>query len=345
MIKKHTNRELLIILCGALLLTVSFFSSSYALNNAVSPTAEFNYFGTDNLELSYVDHGMGNGDVLSLVGESPSSDVEGFSKTGYRFSVTNISNGSYKYRIRLIEDAAMVNEDDCLNRQLYSNYIRFQFDNFPPKSLKEVESNGYVLYESSEKILPGNSEIHELRVWLGENTPMDIGEHYHGKIVLEEVENDYQSYLEGQEIQIGDKGYIVLENSDSSNAYVKLLLNSSFPTLKVKCQTLENCLLDSRKELSSTMDQYREDLQEDLKQIFDLTVLRVRLLDVNEYKEYISKISSLREEPLMLYSLEEGRPKVTNINLENRLDSIQSRIQPVLLIHKHLLEQEENEEK
>lgn len=343
--QKHTNRELTIILCGALLLTVSFFSSSYALNNTVSPTAEFNYFSTDNLELSYVDHGMGNGDVLSLVESHPSTDAEGSSKAGYRFSVTNISNGSYKYRIRLVEDAAMVDEDDCLNRQLYSDYIRFQFDNFPSKSLKEVESNGYVLYESSETILPGNSEIHELRIWLGENTPIDIEEHYHGKIVLEEVVNDYQAYLEGQEIRIGEKGYIVLENSDSRNAYVKLLLNSSFPTLNVKCKELENCLLVPRKGLASIMDQYRGDLQEDLGQIFDLNVVRVRLLDMNEYKEYISKIPSLREEPLLLYSLEEGRPKVTNINLESNLASTQSRIQPVVFIHKHLLETDEEEEK
>jgi len=343
--KKHTNRELTIILCGALLLTVSFFSSSYALNNAVSPNAEFNYFSTDNLELSYVDHGMGNGDVLSLTKDSPSTDAEGRAKTGYRFSVTNISNGSYKYRIRLVEDVAMIDEDDCMNRQLYSDYIRFQFDNFPPKSLKEVESSGYVLYESTEKILPGNSEIHELRIWLGENTPKEIEEHYHGKIVLEEAENNYQSYLEGQEIRIGEKKYIVLEDSGSNNAYVKLLLNSSFPTLKVKCKELGNCLLGSRKGLSSTIDQYRGDLQEDLQQIVDLNVARVRLLDMNEYKEYISKIPSLTTEPLLLYSLEEGRPKITNINLENRLDSVESRIQPVVFIHKHLLETDEEVEK
>jgi len=338
---KHTNREFLIILCGALLLTVSFFSSSYALNNSISPTAEFNYFSTDNLEFSYVDYGTGNGDILSLTGKLPSTDLEGRNKTGYRFSVTNISGGSYKYRIRLVEDVAMVDEDDCLNRQLYSDYIRFQFDNFSPKSLKEVESNGFVLYESPEAILPGNSEIHELRIWLGENTPADITEHYHGKIVLEEVDNNYQSYFEGQEIYIGNKKYLVLENSDSSNAYLKLLLVSSFPSLKVKCQSLENCLLGSRKGLSSTMNQYRNDLQEDLGQMFDLNILRVRLLDLNEYKAYISKIPSLREEPLLLYSLEDGRPIVTNMNPESRLDSVEGRVQPVLFIHKHLLETEE----
>ncbi len=341
--KQRTNREFIMILCGALFLTVCFFSSSYALNNAVSPTAEFNYFSTDNLELSYVDHGMGNGSVLSLTDESPIPDSKGLTKTGYRFSVTNISSGSYQYRIRLVEDASMVEEDGCLNRQLYSDYIHFQFDNLPPKSLKEVESNGYVLYESSEKILPGNSEIHELRIWLGENTPKDIEEHYHGKIVLEEVENDYQNYFEGQEIQIGDMMYLVLENSDSSNAYVKLLLNSSFSTLKVKCMEKENCLLGSRKELSFIMDSYRSDLVEDLGQFFDLNIVRFRLLDMNEYKEYIAKIPSLREEPLLLYSLTDGRPKITNMNLEGGLDSISSRIQPVVFIHKHLLEKEEEE--
>lgn len=343
MIGKHTKQEFLIIMAGALLLTCCFFGSSYALNNSLLPTAEFNYFGTSNLELSYVDRGTGNGDFLSLVNATRISDAEARNQDGYRFSITNISGGAYKYRLRLLEDAAMINEDGCIDRQLYANYIRFQFDNQEPKSLSQIENNGYVLYESTENILPGNSEIHELRIWLKEDTPSVVKEHYHGKIVLEEIEEVYPSYQQGQEVIIGEDSFLVLENSDSNNAYLKLLINSSFSYTKVKCQTGQSCPFKSTQELSDLMDTYREKMEEDLGKIFDVTVLRLRLLDMNEYQMFLSIIPSLGSEPFLLYSLNNGRYEVTNLSTGLDLSDVNSRVQPVILLHKALLEKEEEE--
>ncbi len=343
MIGKHTKQEFWIIIMGALLLTCCFFGSSYALNNQVSKTAEFNYFGTSNLELSYVDRGMGNGDVLSLVNAQPISDLKAREQDGYRFSITNVSGGAYKYRIRLVEDDAMVNEDGCIDRQLYTDYIRFQFDNLEPKSLKEIESTGYVLYESTEMILPGNSEIHELRIWLSEDTPATVKDHYHGKVVLEEMEDTYLSYQQGQEIIIGEDSFLVMENSSSTNAYLKLLLNSSYSYINAECQTEQNCPLETAKELSSIMEKYRERMVADLGKNFDISILQIRPLDMNEYRTFLPTIPSLGTEPFLLYSLTNGRYEITNMKAGVNLTTVNSRVQPVILLHKALLEKEENE--
>ncbi len=342
--RKHTKQEFIIIMIGALFLTCCFFSSSYALNNFTSKSAEYNYFGTSNLELSYVDRGNGNGDVLSLVGASPKKDQEALLQEGYRFSVTNISNGSYRYRVRLVEDVAMIEEDGCIDKQLYASYVRFQFDNFPPRSLKEIEDTGYVLYDSTEKILPGNSEIHELRIWLSEDIPKGVSSHYHGKIVLEELSKDpYVSYQQGEELMIGENSYLVLEDSSSQNAYLKLLLNSSFSYLSVDCQNKESCVLDSKEELNQIFSQYRVEVKEQLDKDVDLNVLRIRLLDHEEYNHYLSEIPDLRVEPLLFYSLSRGREEVTNVDGQMGDLKIDSRVQPVIILHKGLFNQKEQD--
>lgn len=342
---KHTRKEFAVIILGALLLTCCFFSSSYALNNFTSPTSEYNYFGTSNLELSYVDRGMGNGDVLSLVSDISKSGEIDKDERGYRFSVTNISKNDYKYRLRIVEDVAMIQEDDCFSKQLYSDYIWFQFDNFLPKRLKDIEDTGYVFYDSTVEILPGNSEIHELRIWLEKDVPQNVKGHYHGKIVLEELSLEpYESYQQSQEIKIGDSSYIVLEDSDSQNAYLKLLPNFSFDFLDVRCPSEGSCFYNSSEQLVASFERYQALLQDQLQKPFDLNLLRVRLLGIEEREKYLAQIPEFQTwitDSLFVYSPTDGKIRVLG-----KLESLEEkvRVQPVVYLHKDLLKEEIEEQ-
>lgn len=345
---KHTKKELIIIILGALILTCVFFGSSYALNNTTSKTAEYNYFGTSNLELSYVDHGMGNGDVLSLTNAQPKTDQQAMSEDGYRFSVTNVSSNGYFYRIRLVEDVALVNEEHCMSRQLFPQYIRFQFDNFKPQRLSEIESSGYVLHESKDLILPGNSEIHELRIWLDQDTPSDLKDHYHGKIVLEEISNEiYKEYQQGNKIKIGDFSYLVLEDSNSKNAYLKLTAPNPNPFFENDCiDHSETCLFTSKEDLDSLFKGYRNGIEGELKKNTNLHLLRFRIFERTEYLDYIMAIPDLNPEnlPFLIYNTKQGT--IQMINASSGLDPQmeKNKIQLVIIMHKSLLEKEEEQQ-
>lgn len=340
--KSHLNRQSVFILVAAFFLIICFFASSYSLNNPNKYTKEYNYFNTENLEFSYVDHGVGNGDVLSLVGMVPISDLDAVKEDGYRFSVTNISNTAHKYRVRLVEDIAVINEDSCSSKLLYSNYIKYQFDNDPPKSLYSIEDNGYVLYESEETILPGNSEIHELKIWLDEATPKNLKDHYHGKIMIEEIDNSkYDSFDKGQILVFGEnQKYLVLENSDSKNAYLTLYPMAPLNYVGLEIGPKDKSFEATMNSLNEILENYRVQLRYLLKKEVDLSVLRVRMLTTNEYQKYFDNIQPLTQNKYFLYDITEGKLKIYNDQLvEAKQDS--ALFQPLVILHKDLLKQEE----
>lgn len=342
--KNHMNRQSVFVLGAAFFLTVSFFASSYSLNNPNKHTEEYNFFNTENLEFSYVDHGFGNGDILSLVKESPKSDSLALQEDGYRFSVTNISNTTHRYRIRLVEDIAVIDEDSCSSKLLYPNYIKYQFDSNAPQTLVSIENNGYVLYESEESILPGNSEIHELRIWLDENTPKDLEDHYHGRIVLEEIDNQkYESYSRGQMIVLGEKQkYLVLEDSDSKNAYLKLYPMAPLTYVGLECDE-EKCFEASFDSISEVLDNYRVQIQYLLGKDISLNTLRIRLLEQEEYLKYLEMPEFLlqNQNNRFLYDLKDGKLNIYNSFMEKVKNKDSALFQPLVILHKDLLKNEE----
>ena len=105
----------------AVIITVTVaIGSSYLLFNHQDDNKEYNAFKEEDFEISYVDNGKGNGDVLSLVNATPMSDEEGSSQQPYRFNVTNTGEEKAKFVIKLSSDQALIDEDDCETKQLLS---------------------------------------------------------------------------------------------------------------------------------------------------------------------------------------------------------------------------------
>ena len=212
----------------AIIITVTVaIGSSYLLFNRQDKNKEYNAFKEENFEISYVDNGKGNGDVLSLVNAVPMSDDDGANQQPYRFNVTNTGKEKAKFVIKLSSDYALIDEDDCETRQLSTYYVKYKIDNEEAKILSTVETNDYEIYISNNELMPGSSEIHELRIWLVENCPESVrSEHFHGRLEIEQVteEKPWQEFQVGQAVTLpnGDK-YHVIEASDSTMSKVKLL--------------------------------------------------------------------------------------------------------------------------
>lgn len=341
MIKKHTKGQFLFIIMGAFFLTCCFFGSSYALNNKVSETEEYNYFGTEDLELSYVDYGTGNGDMLSLTNKKPTTDTKAIKENGYRFSITNISTKEKKYRIMLVEDISMIEEDECEEKQLYFGHVRFQFDNNKPKYLKELENTGYVLYESEETILPGNSEIHELKLWFDENTPKNaLSKHYHGRIVLEDItaEKEYKTYTKGEILQLSESKYLILENSESNTNYLKLLPLEVLSYKGMQCSN-EDCYLATKDMISEVHENFRIQIQSQIGKNVDLTTVRIRNLEKSELVNYSLELSQYfsSEKNYWIYDSDTAS-LLSNLGTSNEESNY---IRPVIILDKRLLEEQE----
>ena len=186
-----------VLINGILVLAVviTMVGGSYAWFNSQAMNDEYNAFKEDDFEISYVANENGYGDILSLVDKVPISDSEGIQLEPYRFSVMNLGNKEKNFKLKIDLDQSIIEEDGCINNLLSTSYIKYKIDNQSPKILKATESKDYEIYTSSETIMPGSSEIHELRIWIDENSPEVVkNKHFHAKVNVESYDksNTYE---------------------------------------------------------------------------------------------------------------------------------------------------------
>ena len=227
--KKLFKHQLLIAVVSGLAIVITMIGGSYAIFSATSKADEYNVLMVGNLEISYVDTGAGFGDILSLNGAYPISDNEGINSEPYRFSVANTGSITADFKIKILYDDAIIDEDGCEDNLLLQKYIKYKLDNEEPVLLSSKEASDYVIYQSSN-LVSGSSEIHEIRIWIDEDAPNSVlGKHFHGKVVIESVQSGIDEankveYIIGDSVTLKDGSkWHVLENSTSNQTTVTLL--------------------------------------------------------------------------------------------------------------------------
>lgn len=174
--------------CLVVLFTLTY---SYAVFSKVSTGNEYNVVRVGELQLSYVDLSS-EGNVLKLANSYPISDSIGLDSSPYRFSVENTGTIIADYTIKIVDDTDTIDVDGCSDNLIDTSYLRYKFDNEDVKSLKDIrdeESGNYIVATGTLK--PYESNIHEIRIWIDENSPNSIlGTHYHGKVVIDMIQNN-----------------------------------------------------------------------------------------------------------------------------------------------------------
>ena len=240
MLGKNKSRlfkhQVLITAITVFAVVISMIGGSYAIFSSTSKADEYNVLKVGELEISYVDTGDGYGDILSLNGAYPVSDEEGAASSPYRFNITNTGTITADFKIKILYDESIIEEDGCENNLLLQKYVKYKFDNGEPTLLSSKESEDYLVYEASN-LLPGSSEIHEIRIWIDESATNEIlGKHFHGKVVIESTQSGVDEtlineYTIGQSVTLKDGSkWHVLENSSNSSATVTLLSDYNLNT-------------------------------------------------------------------------------------------------------------------
>lgn len=226
---KLFKHQILITAISVFAIVISMLGGSYAIFSTTSKADEYNVLKVGELEISYVDTGDGYGDILSLNGAYPISDAEGEASSPYRFNITNTGTITADFKIKILYDESIIQEDGCENNLLPQKYIKYKFDNGNPTLLSSKESEEYLVYEANN-LLPGSSEIHEIRIWIDENATNEIlGKHFHGKVVVESIQSGIDDSLKnqytiGQIVTLKDNSkWRVLENSSVTSSTVTLL--------------------------------------------------------------------------------------------------------------------------
>ena len=239
-VRLFKNQILIIGIC-VFTIVLSYIGGSYALFTSTSKSGEYNSLSVGDLEISYVDTGAGYGDVLSLNGAYPMSDGDGANTTPYRFSIENKGTIPLDFRIKLLDDESIIQEDGCSNNLIDRNYVMIKVDNNNPIVLGSLSSSDYVIYSKGNlaageydrletALVPGSSEIHEIRIWIKSDAPNSVlGKHFHGKMVIESNQTGVDSsltrtYHVGDSVTLADNSkWHVIKEAKNSSATVTLI--------------------------------------------------------------------------------------------------------------------------
>ncbi|MDD6224274.1 MAG: hypothetical protein PUB18_04655, partial [bacterium] len=209
------------------IVVISFIGGSYAWFHSQSMNDEYNAFQENDIELSYVDGDNGYGEILSLMNQVPISDQDGLKLEPYRFSVTNVGDEEKYFSLKIHLDQAIIEQEKCMNKILSTSYIKYQIDNQEPKILADLEQSDYEIYASPETLMPGSSEIHELRIWIDQASPEVVkNKHFHARVTIEDKDpaQRYDFYSIGEAVTLLDGSkYHVLETSQVTDSKVKLI--------------------------------------------------------------------------------------------------------------------------
>lgn len=192
-IKPLFKNQLMVTGICVLIIVVLVFSVSFAKFSKTKEGHEYNIIKVGELELSYVDL-SDEGNALSLVSEYPISDKEGIKGDSYRFSVENTGTLVTNYKVRIVNDSSVIENDNCGDNLINNDYIHYAFDNENANTLSNRIGYNYddnnqvsdIYYEVySGTLQPYESDIHEVRVWIADDSPNSIiGNHFHGKVVI-----------------------------------------------------------------------------------------------------------------------------------------------------------------
>ena len=149
---------------------------------------KFEIYYDGSLKIQYNKDLYGVSDVVSLNEENIVSGEEG-KKAGFKFSITNDSLVSVRYKVLLEVDENMIDLDECRDILVNEDALRYSINDGEGLRLSELEEDGYLI--KSGVIRSSKTKDYELKMWIDKDSMEDIKKnHFHAKIVVLDDEED-----------------------------------------------------------------------------------------------------------------------------------------------------------
>lgn len=228
-VSKAFTREAKFTILSIFVVTIVMISSAYAIFSTVQKQESYNTLTVGTLKIDFDATSTDMGNIINLNGAYPTSDEEGQKTNPYSFRITNSGTLAAAYKVKIIDDQDMINEDKCQDNLLPKANIKVSINGGTPFLLNSVESNEYVI--NSDTLNPSGNKNFAIRIWIDENSGNEVlGKHYHGKIVVEGQNKQANQNIEA--------AYIYNESAGDTQC-----INGEEAT----CQ-ITNCYTDSSKD-------------------------------------------------------------------------------------------------
>lgn len=113
------------------------------------------------------------------------SDSLGLKSSGNTITITNNTNELINYKLKLVRDIQNINKDNCSDREVPLEYIRYSIDGVnvstivPKKNGEIVIITGCLKGHKTKKL--------NIKLWLAEDITRDKNYHFHGYFTVEKL--------------------------------------------------------------------------------------------------------------------------------------------------------------
>lgn len=184
LLTKTFTREAQFIIITIFVVIIIMISSAYAIFSSVQKQETYNTITVGTLKIDFDKSSSDIGNVIKLNGAYPTSDDEGQKNSPYSFKITNSGTLDAYYKIKIVDDTDVINEDGCIDNLLPKNKIKVSINKGTPFLLNSKEANSYIVNDGT--LAASESRTFEIRIWIDETAGNEVlGKHYHGKIVVE----------------------------------------------------------------------------------------------------------------------------------------------------------------
>lgn len=184
-IRKIKEKELRLTLMWTCIFLLIFIVSAFTVGFSVVKLREYSNVESGDLVITFNEKSDNLDNIITLDNNNILEYDDGLKSDAYKFSIKNNSKKKSKYKITLEDDLEMMFLDECDQMQFDKSKMYFSINNKIIGIVSDLYNGSeYVIYE--DEISSGDTLDFEFRIWV-DRSYINNG-HYHGIIVVEEVE-------------------------------------------------------------------------------------------------------------------------------------------------------------
>lgn len=184
-IRKIKEKELRLTLMWTCIFLLIFIFSAFTVGFSVVKLREYSNVESGDLVITFNEKSDNLDNIITLDNNNILEYDDGLKSDAYKFSIKNNSKKKSKYKITLEDDLEMMFLDECDQMQFDKSKMYFSINNKIIGIVSDLYNGSeYVIYE--DEISSGDTLDFEFRIWV-DRSYINNG-HYHGIIVVEEVE-------------------------------------------------------------------------------------------------------------------------------------------------------------
>mgnify|MGYP002766520571 FL=1 len=181
-ITKSFAREIKLLIFSIFLMVVMAIAGTYSIFTSTVKEEDYNTMTVGTLKIDYLKDDTN----LTLNGAYPISDEDGLKSEPYTFKITNSGSLNASYKVRIVDDQDIINEDKCQDKLLSKSIIKISINDEEPVLLENLQKSDFTV--ASGTLNSKGTIDYKIRIWIDESaTNTVLGKHFHAKVVVDSV--------------------------------------------------------------------------------------------------------------------------------------------------------------